>query len=107
MCNRHHTVDQQLCRFLLLALDRSPSNEIAITQELISNMLGVRREGITGAAGNLQDAGVIQNRRGHITVRDRSKLERRACECYVVVKREYDRLLMRKATTDIRPGFAR
>ena len=107
VCNRHHTVEQQLCRLLLLGLDRSPSNEIVITQEVISNMLGVRREGVTGAAGNLQDVGLIHNRRGHITVLDRAKLEHRACECYAVVKREYDRLLMRKETMDIRPGIAR
>lgn len=107
VCNRHHTIEQQLCRLLLLGLDRSPSSEIVITQEVISSMLGVRREGVTGAAVDLQTAGLIRYRRGHITVPDRSKLEQRACECYAVVKREYDRLLARKETTDIRPAIVR
>ena len=92
-CNRHHSVEQQLCRWLLLTLDRLPSNELTMTQELIASMLGVRREGITEAAGNLQKAGVISYRRGHITVLDRPGLESRVCECYAVVKKEYDRLL--------------
>jgi CRP-like cAMP-binding protein len=93
VCNRHHSVDQQLCRWLLLSLDRLESNELIMTQELIANMLGVRREGVTEAAGKLQTAGVIQYRRGKITVVDRPKLERRVCECYRVVKNEFDRLL--------------
>ena len=93
VCNRHHTLDQQLCRWLLLSLDRLSSNELRMTQELISNMLGVRREGVTEAAGNLQAAGLIHYRRGKITVLDRSKLEQRVCECYSVVKKELDRLL--------------
>jgi len=92
-CNRHHAVEQQLCSWLLLTLDRTPSNELILTQELVANMLGVRREGITEAAGKLQQAGFIRYRRGHITVLDRSGLEDHACECYDVVKREYDRLL--------------
>ena len=93
VCNRHHSVDQQLCRWLLLSLDRLPSNELVMTQELIANMLGVRREGVTEAAGHLQAAGLIGYSRGHITVLDRTKLEQRVCECYSVVKRESDRLL--------------
>jgi CRP-like cAMP-binding protein len=93
VCNRHHSVEQQLCRWLLLTLDRLPSNELTITQELIASMLGVRREGITVAAGHLQQAGCIRYRRGHITVLDRSGLESRVCECYAVVKKEHDRLL--------------
>jgi CRP-like cAMP-binding protein len=93
VCNRHHSLDQQLCRWLLLSLDRLPSNQLAMTQELIANMLGVRREGVTEAAGNLQKAGIIEYRRGHITVLDRGALEKRSCECYAVVKRECDRLL--------------
>ncbi|TAK83936.1 MAG: Crp/Fnr family transcriptional regulator [Betaproteobacteria bacterium] len=96
VCNRHHTLEQQLCRWLLLSLDRLPSNEIRMTQELIANMLGVRREGVTEAAGYLQDAGLIRYHRGHITVLDRPKLEQRVCECYAVVKRESDRLLSQK-----------
>lgn len=92
VCNRHHTVEQQLCRWLLLSLDRLPSNELTMTQELIANMLGVRREGVTEAAGHLQAAGLIHYSRGKITVLDRPKLEARVCECYTVVKREYDRL---------------
>ena len=92
-CNRHHTVDQQLCRWLLLSLDRLRVNELAMTQELISNMLGVRREGVTEAANKLQQAGLISYVRGCITVLDRPGLERRTCECDAVVKREYDRLL--------------
>ena len=93
VCNRHHTLDQQLCRWLLLSLDRLHGNELAMTQELISNMLGVRREGVTEAAMKLQRAGLIKYSRGHITVLDRPGLEERTCECYMVVKREYDRLL--------------
>lgn len=93
VCNRHHSVDQQLCRWLLLSLDRLPSNQLTMTQELIANMLGVRREGVTDAAGKLQKLGVIEYSRGHITVLDRPKLEELCCECYAVVKRESDRLL--------------
>jgi len=93
VCNRHHTLDQQLCRWLLLSLDRLRSNELVMTQELIANMLGVRREGVTAAAGRLHRAGLINYQRGHISVLDRWQLERRTCECYAVVKREYDRLL--------------
>jgi CRP-like cAMP-binding protein len=95
VCNRHHTVEQQLCRWLLLSLDRLPSNDLVMTQELIANMLGVRREGVTEAAGHLQQAGLIQYQRGHITVLDRPKLAERVCECYAVVKQESDRLLGR------------
>jgi CRP-like cAMP-binding protein len=93
VCNRHHSVEQQLCRWLLLSLDRLPSNELAMTQELIANMLGVRREGVTEAAGHLQAAGLINYSRGHITVLDRAQLEKRVCECYAVVKKEMERLL--------------
>lgn len=93
VCNRHHTLDQQLCRWLLLSLDRLPSNELVMTQELIANMLGVRREGVTDAAGKLQEAGLIRYTRGRITVVDRAGTEARTCECYAVVKRECDRLL--------------
>ena len=93
VCNRHHSLDQQLCRWLLLSLDRLQSSNLVMTQELIANMLGVRREGVTEAAGKLQQAGLIKYQRGHITVLDRAGLERRVCECYAVVKREYDRLL--------------
>jgi len=93
VCNRHHSVDQQLCRWLLLSLDRLPSNELTMTQELIANMLGVRREGVTEAARHLQDAGLIRYSRGRIKVLDREKLETRVCECYAVVKKESDRLL--------------
>jgi CRP-like cAMP-binding protein len=92
-CNRHHSVDQQLCRWLLLTTDRVLTRELVMTHELVASMLGVRREGITGAAGDLQAAGLISYRRGHITVLDRQGLERRACECYAVVKRELNRLL--------------
>jgi CRP-like cAMP-binding protein len=92
-CNRHHSVEQQLCRWLLLTLDRLPSNELVMTQELIASMLGVRREGITEAAGKLQHAGFISYRRGHITVLDRDGLETGVCECYAVVKKELGRLL--------------
>ena len=93
VCNRHHTLDQQLCRWLLLSLDRLPSNELVMTQELIANMLGVRREGVTEAAGRLQQDRLIRYSRGRITVLDRRALEARCCECYAVVRKEYDRLL--------------
>jgi CRP-like cAMP-binding protein len=99
VCNRHHAVEKQLCRWLLLSLDRLASNELIMTQELIANMLGVRREGVTEAAGHLQTAGLIHYSRGRITVLDRPKLEARVCECYAVVKREYDRLLPHIAAT--------
>ena len=95
VCNRHHSVEQQLCRWLLLSIDRLPSNELVMTQELIANMLGVRREGVTEAAGVLQEAGLIRYSRGHITLLDRLGLEQRVCECYAVVKRETDRLMAR------------
>jgi CRP-like cAMP-binding protein len=93
VCNRHHSLDQQLCRWLLLSLDRLTSNRLVMTQELIANMLGVRRESVTEAAGHLQAAGLIRYRRGQIEVLDRAGLQRRSCECYAVVKDEYDRLL--------------
>jgi CRP-like cAMP-binding protein len=93
VCNRHHTIDQQLCRWLLLSLDRLPDNRLVMTQELIANMLGVRREGVTEAAGKLQAQGIIEYQRGHITVLDRPALEGLCCECYAVVKKETDRLL--------------
>jgi len=93
VCNRHHAVDQQLCRWLLLMLDRLASSEVTMTQELIANMLGVRREGVTEAAGKLQAEGLIEYRRGHIRVLNRRQLEARVCECYSVVRREYERLL--------------
>jgi CRP-like cAMP-binding protein len=96
VCNRHHTLDKQLCRWLLLSLDRLQGDQLVMTQELIANMLGVRREGVTEAAGHLQKAGLIQYQRGHITVLDRKGLEARTCECYAVVKKEYDRLLPNK-----------
>jgi len=95
VCNRHHSVEQQLCRWLLLSLDRLPNNHLAMTQELAANMLGVRREGITDAAGKLQKLGVIEYRRGHVTVLDRPRLEELSCECYAVVRKETDRLLPR------------
>ncbi|MGC1459557.1 MAG: Crp/Fnr family transcriptional regulator [Steroidobacteraceae bacterium] len=97
VCNRHHSVDQQLCRWLLLSLDRLQSNQLVMTQELIANMLGVRREGVTEAAGKLDKLGVIRYARGRITVLDRPKLEQLCCECYAVVKKESDRLLPRPA----------
>jgi CRP-like cAMP-binding protein len=93
VCNRHHSIEQQLCRWLLLSMDRLPTSELVMTQELISNMLGVRREGVTEAAGTLQEAGLIRYQRGRITLLDRPGLERRVCECYTVVKRETERLL--------------
>lgn len=98
VCNRHHSIDQQLCRWLLLSLDRLPDNELVMTQELIANMLGVRREGVTEAAGKLQKAGLVQYSRGHITVLDRAGLEARSCECYGVVREEYYRLLPARGT---------
>jgi len=104
-CYRHHSVEQQLCRWLLLTLDRLPSNDLVMTQELAAGMLGVRRESITEAAGKLQHAGIIRYRRGHITVLDRSGLETHVCECYAVVKNELSRLLSdvqyRQAITDV------
>ena len=93
VCNRHHSLDQQLCRWLLLSLDRLRSNELVMTQELIANMLGVRRVGVSEAAGHLHRAGLIRYQRGRISVLDRAGLERRTCECYATVKKEYDRLL--------------
>jgi CRP-like cAMP-binding protein len=111
-CNRHHTVEQQLCRWLLLTLDRLPSGEFVMTQELVASMLGVRREGITEAAGKLQRAGYIRYRRGHISVLERSGLESWACECYAVVKKELTRLLSdvqyrRDSTQEVRQSSAR
>jgi CRP-like cAMP-binding protein len=96
VCNRHHSLDQQLCRWLLLSLDRLEGNELVMTQELIANMLGVRREGVTEGALKLQNAGLIRYARGHISVLDRDGLQKRSCECYAVVKKEYDRLLPQK-----------
>ncbi len=93
VCNRHHTLDQQLCRWLLLSLDRLQGSDLVMTQELIANMLGVRREGVTEGALKLQKAGLIRYSRGHVTILDRAGLEQRTCECYAVVKKEYDRLL--------------
>ncbi len=98
VCNRHHSVEQQLCRWILSSLDRLPSSELTMTQELIAGMLGVRRQGVTEAAGKLQKAGLIHCSRGHIAVLDRPQLEAQVCECYAVVKREYDRLLPPKNT---------
>lgn len=98
VCNRHHSIDQQLCRWLLLSLDRLPTNRLTMTQELIANMLGVRREGVTEAAGKLQKLGVIEYSRGQINVLDRPKLEQLSCECYAVVKKETDRLMPRPLT---------
>jgi CRP-like cAMP-binding protein len=97
VCNRHHSLDQQLCRWLLLSLDRLDGNTLKITQELIANMIGVRREGVTEAAGKLQKLGVIRYRRGEITVLDRERLEQLSCECYAVVKKETDRLMKNRA----------
>jgi CRP-like cAMP-binding protein len=105
VCNRHHSLDQQLCRWLLLSLDRLEGNHLMMTQELIANMLGVRREGVTEGALKLQHAGLIQYTRGHITVLDRAALEGRSCECYAVVKKEYDRLLpVKLASGTARPA---
>jgi CRP-like cAMP-binding protein len=103
VCNRHHSVEQQLCRWLLLTLDRLPTNELTMTQELIASMLGVRREGITETAGNLQREGLISYRRGHITVLDRDGLESHTCECYNVVKKEFRRLLENPDVTSSLP----
>lgn len=100
VCNRHHALEQQLCRWLLLSLDRLPSNELTMTQELISNMLGVRRDGVTEAAGHLRAAGLIKYSRGHIVVLDRPQMEARVCECYAVVQCEYDRLFSLASTTN-------
>ena len=99
VCNRHHSLDQQLCRWLLLSLDRLQGTELKMTQELIANMLGVRREGVTEAAHRLQEAGLIRYSRGHISVIDRNGLEKRVCECYGVVQKEYDRLLPARIAT--------
>ncbi len=107
VCNRHHSVEQQLSRFLLLTLDRLPSNELTMTQELIANMLGVRREGVTEAAGKLQSCGFIRYRRGHITVLDRSGLEDHSCECYDVVKKEFARLLSDVCQLQGKPQMSR
>ena len=104
VCNRHHSVEQQLCRWLLLSVDRLPTNDLTMTQELIANMLGVRREGVTEAAGHLQEAGMIRYSRGRITILDRPRLEKSVCECYAVVKTEYDRLLEDPALGDFFPG---
>ena len=101
VCNRHHSVEQQLCRWLLLSMDRLPSNELRMTHELIANMLGVRREGVTAAAGRLQADDMIECHRGYITIKDRPKLEKRVCECYSIVRKEYDRLLAPK----LQPSF--
>ena len=98
VCNRHHHIEQQLCRWLLMSLDRLEGNRLRMTQELIANMLGVRREGVTEAAGKLQELGVIKYRRGAITVLDRGKMEEICCECYAVVKKETDRLLDYRST---------
>ncbi|SCC94585.1 Transcriptional regulator, Crp/Fnr family [Thiomonas sp. X19] len=98
VCNRHHVLDQQMCRWLLMRLDRLQGDELVMTQDLIANMIGVRREGVTEAALKLQSAGLISYSRGHITVLDRRGLERRTCECYAVVKKEYDRLLLKTMT---------
>ena len=107
VCNRHHTVEQQLCRWLLLSLDRLSSNELMMTQELIANMLGVRRGGVTEAAGRLQAAGLIHYSRGHITVLDRPRLEAWVCECYAVVKKEMDRLLPDATASEFSAGLPR
>lgn len=103
VCNRHHSVEQQLCRWLLLSLDRLTSSELKMTQELIANMLGVRREGVTEAAGKLQKDRLINYSRGHITVLDRPGLEKRVCECYAVVKKEMDRLLPQSRSAGLEP----
>lgn len=103
VCNRHHALDQQVCRCLLLYLDRLSSNELVITQELIANMLGVRRDGVTEVAGTLRRAGLIETHRGHITVLDRAGLEARTCECYAVVRQECDRLLQGSRATELDP----
>lgn len=100
-CNRHHSIDQQLCRWLLLFLDRVPNNQLSLTQEAIASMLGVRREGVTDAAGSLQRQGIIEYRRGHITVKNRSELTAHCCECYSVVKNEFDRLIPHSTLSDL------
>jgi CRP-like cAMP-binding protein len=105
MCNRYHTIEQQLCRWLLLSMDRLLSNKLAMTQELIANMLGVRREGVTEAAGKLQERGVIRYRRGHITVIDRPKLEALCCECYDMTRKENDRLMT--SAKELRPAHGK
>ena len=105
-CNRHHSIEQQLCRWLLLTLDRLPSNDVVITHELVAGALGVRRESITEAAGNLQRAGIVRYRRGHIAVLKRQGLEAGACECYAVVKKELDRLLSDVRYRQDRPAIA-
>ena len=105
VCNRHHSIDQQLCRWLLLSLDRLPSNQLTMTQELIANMLGVRREGVTESVGRLQKQGVVRTSRGQITVLDRPKLEELCCECYAVVKRETDRLMPASASIKQKNGL--
>jgi len=99
VCNRHHSVEQQLCRWLLVTLDRLPSDKVVMTQEMVAGMLGVRRESIAEAVGKLQQAGVVHGRRGHLTVLERTGLEKRVCECYGVVKSEFGRLL-----SDLLPG---
>jgi hypothetical protein len=104
VCNRHHSLDQQLCRWILLSLDRLQCSKLEMTQRLIADMLGVRREGVTEAARKLQEARLIHYSRGHITVLNRKELEKRSCECYAVVKREYDRLLPDNAAALRRPG---
>lgn len=101
VCNRHHSIDQQLCRWMLLSLDRLPSNNLVMTQELIANMLGARRESVTEAAGSLQKRGIISYQRGHIKVLDRVRLEQLSCECYAVVKKETDRLLPRSSSLQL------
>ena len=107
-CNRHHSVEQQLCRLLLLSLDRLPSSELTMSHELMAGMLGVRREGVSEAAGRLQAAGLIHYTRGRITVLDRSKLEAQVCECYAVVRQEHDRLLpLASRLPSVRPSAAR
>lgn len=106
VCNRHHSLEQQLCRWILSCLDRLPSNELTATQEVIAALLGVRREGVTEAAGRLQAAGLIHYGRGHIVILDRARVQARACECYAVVQREYDRLLCRENVTGEAGGHA-
>jgi CRP-like cAMP-binding protein len=106
VCNRHHSLEQQLCRWLLLSQDRLPTNQLTMTQELIANMLGVRREGVTQAAGRLQTAGLIRYNRGRITIVDRSGLEALVCECYAVVRNEYLRLLPTKPAGETRAAAA-
>jgi hypothetical protein len=102
VCNRHHSLDQQLCRWLLMSLDRLPSNDLVVTQDLIANLLGVRREGVNEAARKLQQAGLIRYSRGHIVVLDRAGIEARTCECYAVVKKESERLLPERTASGAR-----